>query len=118
MMTRSQRTREEKEAADEEAAEVSEDAAAEVGKDAAAAVAGIVAAPDAAYEDLALANLPADVRDAATLGHAQELRDAEGISDVDHRDWEEKILDAAKSILLYVSCNMDILIFNHTKQNI
>ena len=67
MMTRSQRMREEKEV-DEEAAEVSEDAAAEVGKDAAAAVAGIVAAPDAAYEDLALADLPADVRDAATWG--------------------------------------------------
>ena len=56
----------------------------------------------------------------ATLGHTQELWDGNGISDADHRDWDEKILDAAKSILLHVSYNMDILIFNdtYTRQNI
>ena len=52
--------------------------------------------------------------------YMQELWDCDGISDTAHRDWDKKTLDAAKSILLYVSYNMDILIFNdtYTRQNI
>ena len=85
------------EVGEDAAAEVGKDAAAEVGEDAAVAVAKIVTAPDAAYEDLAWADLPADVRDAmAILGYTQELWDGDGISEADHRDWDEKILDAAK----------------------
>ena len=56
----------------------------------AAAVAGIVAAPDAAYEDLAWVDLPDDVRDSmATLGYTEELWEANGVSDTDDLDWDE-----------------------------